>query len=135
MTARVFYLVRLEDETGVSGTGIVAEGVLWSGGDVSVRWLGETPCVNYWPGGIEHVRRVHGHHGKTKVVWADGDDGVPPRTPSYNGARKLVDRVEEALAEARRNRSPDAASATEAGDRTQAGPPALGGPERGGEGT
>lgn len=81
MAARVFYLVRIEDETGTSGTGIVAEGVLWSGGDVSVRWLGDSPCVHYWPGGIEHVRRVHGHRGKTKVVWADAED-APPGAPS-----------------------------------------------------
>lgn len=77
MSARVFYLVRIEDETGTSGTGIVAEGVLWSGGDVSVRWLGEAPCVHYWPGGIDHVRRVHGHRGKTKVVWADEPEPTP----------------------------------------------------------
>ena len=83
MAARVFYLVRIEDETGTSGTGIVAEGAQWSNGDVSVRWLGEFPCVHYWPGGIEHVRKVHGHRGKTKVVWADEDasPGAPAAPP------------------------------------------------------
>jgi hypothetical protein len=108
MAARVFYLVRIEDETGTSGTGIVAEGVLWSGGDVSVRWLGDSPCVHYWPGGIEHVRRVHGHRGKTKVVWAD-EDVVP-------------------------GPSPGAASAPTPGATTPAGPPGPGSPNGGGEG-
>jgi hypothetical protein len=81
MSARVFYLVRIEDETGTSGTGIVAEGVLWTGGDVSIRWLGDMPCVHYWPGGIEHVKKIHGHRGKTKVVWADEPE-TPPASPA-----------------------------------------------------
>lgn len=84
MSARVFYLVRIEDETGTSGTGIVAEGVEWSEGDVSMRWLGEAPCVHYWPGGVEDVKRIHGHRGKTKVVWAEEPESPPSAvsTPS-----------------------------------------------------
>lgn len=85
MSARVFYLVRIEDETGTSGIGIVAEGVLWSGGDVSVRWRGESPCIHYWPGGIEDVKRIHGHRGKTKVVWAEDQETSPDVTAAPQG--------------------------------------------------
>jgi hypothetical protein len=74
---RTFKLLRLEDETGKSGTGHVAEGIRWSDGSVSLRWTGPTPSfVNYEgvPSDLEiqregdvHVRVVHGHAGKTMV--------------------------------------------------------------------
>jgi hypothetical protein len=96
MAAKVFYLVRIEDETGVSGTGIVAEGVRWTDGSVSLRFVSKTPSfINFErvPEGVEinrigerHVKMVHGHRGKTKVVWADdeeevGSSGPPPPAP------------------------------------------------------
>lgn len=79
--ARIFYLVRIEDETGVSGRGIVGEGVRWSDGSVSIRWVGATPSFVNYEGlpedltrrGEAHARTVHGHHGKTKLVWADDE--------------------------------------------------------------
>jgi len=94
MAARVFYLVRIEDETGVSGTGIVAEGVQWTSGEISVRWLGDYPCVHFWPGGIDHLKRIHGHRGKTKVVWADDETPAPAPVAT---ARELAERTEDAV--------------------------------------
>jgi len=38
---RTFVLHRDEDVSGVSGTGVVAEGVVFSDGAVVVRWLGK----------------------------------------------------------------------------------------------
>lgn len=74
---RTFRLLRITDETGTSGTGHVAEGVRWSDGSVSLRWVGKTPSfVNYEgvPTDVEiqregdiHVQVVHGHGGKTLV--------------------------------------------------------------------
>ena len=40
---RAFVLQRNEDETGVSGTGIVAEGVEFSDGTVALRWTSAWP--------------------------------------------------------------------------------------------
>jgi hypothetical protein len=40
---RPFVLRRLVDETGVSGTGVVAEGVEFSDGTVALRWLSQWP--------------------------------------------------------------------------------------------
>src|SRR5205085_3748143 len=37
-----FHLLRYEDESGVSGTGWVAEGAVFSNGWVALTWLGET---------------------------------------------------------------------------------------------
>jgi hypothetical protein len=64
---RCFTLHRIDDETGVSGTGVVAWGVEWPDGSVSMRWLGKTPSFVNYEGGVEHVRAVHGHHGKTVI--------------------------------------------------------------------
>jgi len=68
---RPFVLVRHEDETGVSGTGIVACGVEFPDGVVALRWLGEWPTsVVFHDRGIDAVRTVHGHNGKTEIVWS-----------------------------------------------------------------
>ena len=65
---RTFHLLRLEDESGVSGTGWVAEGAVFSNGWVALLWLTETPSLNFYPS-IEAVQSVHGHGGLTRVVY------------------------------------------------------------------
>lgn len=65
-----FVLRRTEDVTGVSGTGIVADGVIFPGGMKAVtRWRGGTTgvaqtCV--WDS-IQDVKTVHGHNGATQI--------------------------------------------------------------------
>jgi hypothetical protein len=67
---RAFVLVRDEDVTGISGTGIVAEGIEFTGGVVALRWLSEFPTsVVFHDRGMESVEAVHGHGGLTRVVW------------------------------------------------------------------
>ncbi len=53
-----FRLIRDEDVTGISGTDIVAEGTLFSNGEVVVAWLGEDPSVVHWPKGIRSVEKI-----------------------------------------------------------------------------
>lgn len=67
-STRVFYLLRLDDESGVSGTGRVAEGVVFSNGWVALVWLTDTPSMGFYPS-IEAVEAIHGHSGKTRVVF------------------------------------------------------------------
>lgn len=71
MGLKRFVLERVEDETGVSGTGIVAEGVQFSDGVCSMRWSSSWPSSVVHYEGIEAVEHVHGHGGKTKIVWLD----------------------------------------------------------------
>lgn len=80
-----FTLVRDVDLTGVSGTGVVAEGVQFTDGRVATRWLPPLrgpaqTCV--WDS-LEHVLMVHGHSGTTRLVWIDetqpGGPGEEPR--------------------------------------------------------
>lgn len=67
---RRFHLQRLHDVTGVSGTGRVADGVLWPDGSVSIRWRGDRPSTVFWDD-VAHVEAVHGHGGHTRIVWDD----------------------------------------------------------------
>ena len=67
---RRFRLRRTVDVSGVSGTGIVAEGVEFTDGSVAMRWPGESPSTAVWPS-IEAVIAIHGHGGTTTVEWLD----------------------------------------------------------------
>ena len=65
---RAFQLVRETDVTGVSGTGIVAEGVEFTDGTVALRWVGKNPTsVVFHDNGIESVEAIHGHDGLTRI--------------------------------------------------------------------
>lgn len=76
MTHRRFNLVRDEDVTGLSGTGLVAEGVAFSDGVVVLRWVGKNPTSVVWhDGGVASVEAIHGHGGLTRIEWADGGPG------------------------------------------------------------
>lgn len=76
---RNFNLDRFVDVSGLSGTGVVAEGVEFSDGTVVVRWLnagvsdynrerGVKPTTVVHPD-IQSVEALHGHGGATRIVW------------------------------------------------------------------
>ena len=64
---KVFYLKRTEDESGVSGTGRVAQGFIFDNGKVAVTWLSEHPSVTIYDN-IGEVHAIHSHGGKTEVI-------------------------------------------------------------------
>lgn len=73
---RRFVLERNEDVSGVSGTGVVAEGVEFTDGTVVLRWItGEHRSTVVWPS-IRSVEVIHGHDGRTLVKFVDlGGEG------------------------------------------------------------
>ena len=75
-----FWLNRLEDPTGCSGTGIVVEGIQFTNGRCRYWWFPGTLGVATEGGAdtIEEVIKTHGHNGKTVLVWADHFPAVPP---------------------------------------------------------
>lgn len=74
---RTFHLERVEDETGVSGPGRVAEGAVFSDGEAVIHWVvGEYRTTVPHPKGVESVIGIHGHHGKTRIVWHTDDDAM-----------------------------------------------------------
>lgn len=64
-------MVRDEDVSGVSGTGIVAEGVEFGDGTVAIRWCTSPARSTVLWDEIDDAIKVHGHDGKTRFVWLD----------------------------------------------------------------
>lgn len=58
------------DETGVSGTGTIAEGVEFHDGTAALRWRSEFKSTAVYAS-MADVEAIHGHNGQTKVVWLD----------------------------------------------------------------
>lgn len=67
---RRFQLVRAEDETGVSGTGIVAYGVCFPDGTAVLRWDTKVSSTVFYSS-LADLEAIHGHGGKTVVAWLD----------------------------------------------------------------
>lgn len=67
---RRFHFMRLEDESGVSGCGKVAQGVVFSNGKVVVEWLTAHSSIGFYDC-LDDVESIHGHSGKTKIVFDD----------------------------------------------------------------
>jgi len=70
---RRFVMNRSKDESGISGTGIVAEGLQFSSKKCVISWLSDTPSIEIYDS-IEEVKRIHGHQGETQIKWIDGSD-------------------------------------------------------------
>jgi len=83
---KVGYLVRVEDESGVSGTGRVAEVVQSDTGKCVVFWLGQHPSVIVYDN-VGEIRAVHGHGGKTEIRWE------PDWKRAYNELKSVVENV------------------------------------------
>ncbi|MGW2048624.1 hypothetical protein ACWCPF_26085 [Streptomyces sp. NPDC001858] len=92
-----FVLVRDTDVSGVSGVGIVANGILWPDGQAVIHWTGSAyPTTTPHPGGMESVIAVHGHGGATRVVWQSIEAKIPK--PRYGEVwPELVGYVQEAV--------------------------------------
>lgn len=67
---RRFQLHRDVDVSGVSGTGVVADGVAFDDGVTVVHWRGERRSTVVWPS-VDDVEVIHGHGGATRLVWID----------------------------------------------------------------
>ncbi len=63
----VFHLLRVDDESGVSGTGIVADGCVFENGKAVLSWRSTKTSVAVYDS-LEMLMSIHGHDGKTKVV-------------------------------------------------------------------
>jgi hypothetical protein len=70
MGMRKFHFMRLEDASGVSGCGIVAEGVIFSNGKVALEWLTNRASTALYDS-IADVEYIHGHAGRTKIIFDD----------------------------------------------------------------
>lgn len=71
---RRFELHRHEDETGISGTGVIAEGISFSDGTAALRWKSKLKSTAVY-GSMDDVEKIHGHDGKTEIVYLDAPGG------------------------------------------------------------
>lgn len=81
---RRFILRRTEDVNGVSGTGVVVEGVQFSDGACAIRWTSAYPSTTHHDS-IENVIAVHGHGGKTVAEWLDPVEDAALTIPAKLG--------------------------------------------------
>lgn len=68
ITGTRFWLMREADVSGVSGVGVVADGVIFPDGITVLRWRtagGSTAIYD----SIQSVELIHGHDGKTKIEY------------------------------------------------------------------
>ncbi|ASR77374.1 hypothetical protein SEA_EVY_115 [Streptomyces phage Evy] len=92
---RLFELHRDIDESGVSGTGKVTQGVQFDDGQVCMLWL---TALKGYPQVYPHIERVleiHGHDGKTRVVWLDEKPGRTVKVAGKEVPVHTVDRFSE----------------------------------------
>lgn len=67
---RRFFLHRVEDPTGVSGTGIVALGAVLPDGSAMMRWTTSKASTVLWDN-LDDLKAVHCHGGMTHLVFID----------------------------------------------------------------
>lgn len=67
---RRFVLNRTEDISGISGTGIVAEGVIFHDNQVALSWFGQYHSIEIHPS-IGQIKILHGHEGRTVVEFLE----------------------------------------------------------------
>lgn len=61
-------MVRHEDVTGISGTGVIAEGTQYESGKCTLAWLTEYKSIGVYDS-MEELKAIHCHGGKTDVVF------------------------------------------------------------------
>ena len=74
---RRFRLVRVEDVSGVSGTGSVAEGVVFSVGTAALSWCSPVRSVTLYHS-VDDLIKIHGHEGRTRIEWLDPPESEQP---------------------------------------------------------
>jgi|GEM_PF-1095004 len=93
---KLFHFYRKEDESGVSGTGPVVEGVQFSNGWCAIRWMSNMSSLCFYQS-LEEVKKIHGHGGKTEVVIHDFEPLRRRKAPDTNRRfEMLLQIIEEA---------------------------------------
>jgi hypothetical protein len=67
---RRFLLYRHVDVTGISGTGLVASGVMWGDGSVALHWHTTIRSHVIFPS-LQDLIALHWHGGATDIEWLD----------------------------------------------------------------
>lgn len=90
---RRFQLERDHDETGISGTGVVAYGVRFPDNTCVLRWDTQVNSTVFYSS-IADLLAIHGHQGATRLVWLDITG--PPTVSLWDAWTELRGYVEAA---------------------------------------
>lgn len=93
---RTFDLIRIEDVSGVSGTGKIAEGVVWTDDTVTLRWVTADPSIATFYS-LAAVLRVHGHQGATVPIFHDPIVAAPVDGAIPDVMRRVADLIEQGM--------------------------------------
>src|SRR3954449_12586157 len=93
---KLFHFYRTQDESGVSGTGPVVEGVQFTNGWCVIRWISSTSSICFYQS-LDEVKAIHGHGGKTEIILHDLDPLTQKQLPKGNSRFEiLLQIIEEA---------------------------------------
>lgn len=67
---RRFWLLRHHDVYGVGESKIVAEGTVWSSGQVALHWPGQPMATSLWAS-LDDLLAEHGHDDRATIEWID----------------------------------------------------------------
>lgn len=91
---RRFQLHRKVDESGVSGTGIIAEGVQFSNNECVLLWLTKRSSIGIYTH-LADIETIHGHEGRTRVVWIDDEPKVTTKETVEVVTKEVVNGKDE----------------------------------------
>ena len=96
---RCFELIRDIDHSGLSGTGVVAEGAQFTDGTVVLRWLDHSVSEANRTAGVRpttvihdsigSVIALHGHGGATQLRWLVSDLELRQRPDGSSGELRM----------------------------------------------
>jgi hypothetical protein len=84
LNVKVFHLFRHTDVNGLSGTGVVAVGVVYPNGKAHMQWVSFKSSFEMHDS-VEALIDIHGHHGATELIWGNP---LPPEEKPIKKARK-----------------------------------------------
>jgi hypothetical protein len=92
---KLFHFYRIEDHSGVSGTGPVVEGVEFTNGWCALRWITKNSSVCFYQS-LQEVKAIHGHGGKTEIVIHDFDPLTKRKLPQSSQRFEILMQIIEA---------------------------------------
>ncbi|MGZ6332877.1 MAG: hypothetical protein ACXWPM_02115 [Bdellovibrionota bacterium] len=101
---KLFHFYRLEDYSGVSGTGPVVEGVQFSNGWCALRWISGKSSMCFYQS-LEDVKAIHSHGGRTEVIVHDFEPlkrkrGQKVETPQMELLMQIIEETSRVIASA-----------------------------------
>ncbi len=94
LAMKLFHFYRNNDETGVSGTGPVVEGVQFTNGWCALRWISNKSSLCFYQS-LEEVKAIHSHGGKTEIIVHDFEPVKKRTTEVSNDRMEMLMRIIE----------------------------------------